>query len=116
MKYIKHFENTKNKLNLGDYVICEEIASSGYEKQLFKDVIEFEKNRIGKYVKYDNNNGDFKYTIYYDDIPQKFKDKYFMKEYDIDKYCRPMSRKEIIYNSKNKEDLEAIINANKFNI
>jgi hypothetical protein len=27
-----------------------------------------------------------------------------------------MSRKEIIYNSKNKEDLEAIINANKFNI
>ena len=41
MKYIKYFENTKNKLNLGDYVICEEIPSNGYEKERFKDVIEF---------------------------------------------------------------------------
>jgi len=116
MKYLKTFENIKKSLNLGDYVICEEIPSNGLEKRNFKDVIEFERYNIGKYVKSINGNGKFKYAIYYDNIPQKFKDKFFMREGDIDKYCRVMSRKEIIFNSKNKEELEAIINANKFNI
>ena len=116
MKYLKKFENIKKSLNLGDYVICEETPSSGFEKQRFKDIIEFERTNIGKYVKSINGNGKFKYAIYYDDIPQEFKDKFFMKEGDIDKYCRVMSRKEIIHISKNKEELEAMINANKFNI
>jgi len=115
MKYIKTFETSNKRLNLGDYVICKEIPDM-FDKENYKDIIEFEKNNIGKYVKYIPDNGKFKYAIYYDDLPQKFKDKFFMKEGDIDKYCRVMSRNEINYNSKNKEELEAIIAAKKFNI
>ena len=116
MKYLKQFENIKKKLNLGDYVMCLEIPYDRFDKVRFEEVYEFEKNNIGKYVKSVNTNGKFSYIIKYEDVPEKFKNKFFLKEKDIDGYCRVMARNEIIAFSKNKEDLITILASNKFNI
>ena len=115
MKYIKTFENSNNRLDLGDYVICKEIPDM-FDKEKLYNVIKFEENRVGRYIKNKKNNGKFRYEVTYDDIPDKFKNFYFIIDHELHLYTRPMSRTEIIYNSKNKEELEAIIAAKKFNI
>jgi hypothetical protein len=63
---------------------------------------------------------DYPYTIKYENIPIEMIT-YFSNilnsgyEYS-DKTIRAMKRKEIVAFSKNKEDLEYIISANKYNI
>jgi len=120
MKYLKTYEDLDNNPEIGDYVICEEADD-------INDILEladFEKNNIGRVVDYrtvDNTNPTFdsistffNIFVQYKNVPNEIYD-----DFDYHKRianCRIFSKKEIKYCSKNKEDLEIILQANKFNI
>jgi hypothetical protein len=119
MKYLMKLESFTNnrKLQIGDYVICkEEIVNKIFEN--------FINNNIGRFIEInagDNSfDEDIPYIILYDNIPQEIKLKpYFSNvfdEYAKDSFVRAMRRREIIHFSPNKEDLELILTANKYNL
>ena len=120
MKYLIIYENFKKEPETGDYVICK-------EKSLIKDVdvCDFISNNIGRIFHYINNDEldeysvskDYRYIIKYDNVPANI-NKYFrgMEGFKQPEKSRRMSRDEIIYWSKNREDLEAILDAKKYNL
>ena len=102
--YEKFFENTK-RLNIGDFVICK-----NEDPLTPKNIREFIENTIGKYIEYNEDDGvDFRYIIKYDKPTKEF----IEYENGFEYYC---SRNEILYFSKNKKDLELILNSKKYNL
>ena len=104
MKYIKKFENLKNKLEIGDYVLCEEKLDHEYTTDIIME--NFSSTHIGKYVA---NKDDNICLIEYKKIPDIIKD-YF------DGNNRQILIEEIKYFSKNKKELELILVTNKYNL
>lgn len=104
MKYIKKFENLENKLEIGDYVLCEEKLDHEYTTDIIME--NFSSTHIGKYVA---NKDDNICLIEYKKIPDIIKD-YF------DGNNRQILIEEIKYFSKNKKELELILVTNKYNL
>jgi len=106
MKILKFNENSnKNEPKVGDYVIC-----YYSDNDVVNDTI---NNKIGIIVKinYDNNYPfKVKYNISYRDrsITREFK----LKNSNSFEF----NRSEIIHFSEDKDELEIILNSNKFNI
>ena len=86
---------------VGDYVICEESVSGEVVK-------EFISNNIGIFSK-SIHDETFKYSIEYENIPDNIYGAFTNK-------CRRMSRQEIKYWSKDKEELEILLVTNKYNL
>jgi len=106
MKHLKKFENI-NKPEVGDYVICKNI-----ENEDLSILDYFLSENIGIII---NNRTDFKkfpYLIRFDDMPHELLI-YSEKREGKDIIFRS---DEILHFSKNKEDLEHIIVANKYNL
>ena len=106
MRNLKHM-NPK----IGDYVLCEEAFSTNSANN--KAIDQFIMDNIGQYIKDNkaNNAVSFPYIIFYENIPNNMK----MKGVFI-KGEREMSRNEIKHFSKNKEELEIILNSRKYNL
>ena len=102
MKYIKTFENAEKTPQLGDFVICKCL----YGADRLNNFLE---NRIGQCVGF--GYLDNIYKIRYEDVPFHINLDYF----DF-KNVRAMRRTEIIAFSSNKNDIEAIIQSNKYNL
>ena len=111
-------------LEIGDYVICR-------EKLYNNDVIiqNFINNNIGKFVKKgffsqalgreqsEHTLADNCYGIEYDNVPEDLLDNFDLGwRENPRKPIRWMKRKEIKKWSKNKEDLEHLVTANKYNL
>jgi len=112
MKHLKHFSERKDKPEIGDYVIIK--TASGTEK------VDFINNNIG----YIDRMFHSYYVILYDIDKDKDKDKeqepgqwndIYNKE-DLKKLSFYAQHYEIKYWSKDKEELEILLQANKFNI
>jgi len=104
MKHIKVYDNLdNNEPEEGDYVICKEHSLNKY-------FVLFLENNIGKIIKIN----DYRYFITYDNIPEECND-YFML-YFCNFKTRDFFKSEIKYWSKNKKDLEIILQANKYNL
>lgn len=112
MKHLKTYENLEDELELYDYVICEEVVNFSDDI----DAVDFVNSHIGQLV-YINYNYNFCYKVAFDNIPIELDNK-FNIHFIMDKayMIRPMERSEIKYWSKNKEDLEHIITAKKYNL
>lgn len=97
MKYIKTFEKL-GEPTIGDYVIC---VDKDYDDLEFNN---FLATSIGKVVKYQYDQ----YYVEYDNPPI----------YIEDTWGNPIRfiLDEILHFSKNKEDLEIYVQANKYNI
>jgi len=111
MKHVKEFETLKLTPNLGDYVICHENESdydSATESSEDDNCNTFINNNVGKIVSV-NYTKHFEYDVEYENIPANLQE-YF--RIDI----REMSLKEILYCSNSKEELEMILNINKYNL
>jgi hypothetical protein len=93
MKYIKKFENNNN-LEVGDYVLVDNIDYISN-----KDVVKLLLNNIGTIIKIDS---------YYSDV--------FWVKYENNAQSFPIDRKEIAHHSKNKNDLQYILDAKKYNL
>lgn len=102
MKYLKTFENNNMKPQVGDYVLCKEADD------VFPEVKEFTSNNIGKLIEIENLE-KYPYMIKYKNIPKNLAD-YFQSN------TRGMDISEIIFYSKDKDEVEARINATKYNL
>lgn len=111
MKHLKIYENY-NEIEIGDYVICES-GKSNYNIQ-FKKLNDFIRNKIGKLIDIDNKSipGSIYYIVEYDNIPDNISN--FKRSRNESAFT--MHKIDIINYSKDKNELESIINANKFNI
>jgi len=106
MKHIKTFEKlNQKKPQVGDYVICQDEED---------DLISFMNNNIGKIIDISHND-KIPFDIEYENIPSNIQN-YFGFNNNIKNNNRVMSREEILYWSKNKEDLKQIILQRKYNI
>lgn len=102
MKYIKLYESL-DKPQIGDYVICDDVTIP----QIINTI-----GRIEKYYRYSNIT--YPYYIKFDD---DFMDSLDSEELSyFENGLRKMSKNEIIHFSSNREDLETIINANRYNL
>ena len=113
MRYIKKFENIINpKFRSGDYIISHiNIDWNATKKEI--ELINYLNNNIGQ-IPFDNNLDKNYYLVYYDVKPNK--DILFYFKLENDKYMIPIEYRTIIAVSKNKEDLELKLAANKYNL
>jgi len=109
MKHLKTFEDNNFKYNIGDYVICK-FYNDGENHELNI----FLKNNIGqiiditKYLGLEIN----KYIIQFDNIP-KHLNWYKIAVYDS---SIQFTDRDIVYCTKDKSELEMMINSKKFNL
>jgi len=108
MKYLKRFENI-NTPQVGDYVIA--------SLKTDKDIGIFIANNIGQIVAISENDINKLYTVKFFNI-EKDIEKFFFTEPEYGEYMTLMFfyKYEILAFSKNKEELETILNANKYNL
>ena len=89
MKYLKEFELYKDNPQIGDYIIAEFVdPTTKAAKEL--------ETKIGQIVEI-----------------ERF---FYKTKYDYTYKLHPLKREQIKYFSKNKEDLEEILNAKKYNL
>jgi len=124
MKYIKTYENKNREPQIGDYVICEEnIYQNIPDREKLDYILEnFLNENVGKCINIITYLNDDIYIIEYDNIPLALYDYFKFKKngtadikFEMSK-CRGMNRKEIIHFSPDKEDLEIMIAAKKYNL
>ena len=96
MKYLKTYESSIS-YSVGDYVIIQT-----------ENIPDFIENNIGQIIKIANYN---EISVKYENIPIKYKSYYF-----TDNNERRFVNSQILHCSKNKEDLEHILTANKYNL
>ena len=98
MKYINRFDMNEDKPSNGDYVIC---GGKSFGILDDKEFVQFVISNIGKITNYSNF-----YTIKYDLTGTNI--------YKSGNYFCALN--DILYWSKNKEELELKLKTNKFNI
>ena len=106
MKYIKLFEELNiDEPKVGDWAICEAVSMSQYSVPL--GIKNFLSITIGR-IKNKNKRTDYNYGVYFENMPKDVEDG----------WGNPAAfmRNEIKFWSENKEDLEYIIQANKYNL
>jgi len=107
MKHIKKFEKLEKKLEIGDYVLCEEKLDHEYTTDTIME--NFSSTHIGKYIADKDNREEHICLIEYKKIPDIIKD-YFEGN------TRQILIDEIKHFSKNKKDLLPFLTANKYNL
>lgn len=108
MKYIKQFEENIDKPEIGDYVILFDI--------FHKDMLPYTNEQIGTFISHAKNRID-RYRIKYDNIPKHLINKFST---DNDVMITTLLSLNTInkygYWSKNKKELETILQAKKYNL
>ena len=115
MKYIKTYETIEDELQIGDFVICKEKENSYtysiYSQDDYEKLQYFLENNIGLIKKKGKRaTSQPYYKVFYDYLPDN------IKQYFSPKNLRPIYKEEILYHSSNKEDIEQILNAKKYNL
>lgn len=110
MKYIKKFESNIRLLK-NYYVLCYENPIKFFYQE--DDTNEFINNNVGKYIEIERDF-DNPYKISYDNVPGKLLNDFIIDENN--NIIRYFSREEIIYFSKNKEDVETFLLSKKYNL
>jgi len=113
MKYIRIFENN---ITVGEYVL---ININGNSTVGSKEFMNFINNNIGRIIKIKDINKWSEFNIYveYENVPYDIKNySSFIYNEENDKPYIIVRRGFIIANHKDKNKLEAIIAAKKFNL
>ena len=111
MKYLKRFEDINiDEPKVGDYVITFDNCDYGSK---YNDYLDFVNNSIGKLYTIKNEYSDNYRVIFYN-VPESIVQWFTTNHYD-EKYL-VVDREEILYWSKNKEELEHILAAKKYNL
>ena len=132
MKYLKTYESL-NVPEIGDYVICKDNTVLHHNNQHYKNstnlqFLDFISTHVGQIVKIDVSHEFF--VRYDDDPPINLMDYAFYEKnrsiiWDIksakiiyDKYTNITSfkKEEILYWSKDKKEVEAMIEGDKYNL
>ena len=95
----------EDKPEIGDYVICEDSTNGD------KNLLEFENTHIGRIFADDHPLEEWNYLVKYENFPFSLRSFFTFSE-----NSRAFSLSEIKHWSKNKEDLEHVLNAKKYNL
>lgn len=109
MKHLKRFEDiNEDSLMVGGYVVCNEDLNLHYNDE---NIVNFISNNVGQLVdiKDYRKTHPYAYLVKYENIPDN------LLEY-FNKNIRGKTVDNIIYHSKNREDAEVFLNANKYNL
>jgi len=104
MKYIKQYEEKDYIPHVGDYVLCH-TESDTKDKDTFNHTIGYFDRMFSSY-----------YVIRFDKKQEMKQGNRIYAKNDLDKIYLYAYKYEVIYWSKNKEELELILTANKFNL
>jgi len=105
MKVLKFYERlNENTPEVGDYVIVDRQK----EYRGDNDIYSFTSNNIGKIFSY-GDNINYPYSVEFSDIPYNIKNNFYENRRNYRDY-------EILYCSKDKEELYKILQAKKFNL
>lgn len=105
MRYIKQFEERKNTPKVGDYVICTDKCDDSDPKRT-----EFVNNHVGRIVSTENELFNELYpirVIYEKNLPLPY------ENHENEYIC---SYEEILFCSKDKEEVEVLLYAKKYNL
>jgi hypothetical protein len=120
MKYIKSYEDIRDELKIGDYVICEEDYITDNEAteesiKIYEKAIDFTSKNVGKYIgKEAPNQSGSLLIIQYENVPLELK-AYFSAGDEFEN-CRNMYYREIVDYSSDKEYLILRKDTHKYNI
>jgi len=103
---INHIDTIKNGPQIGDYVLCNEFT-------MYKDFDNFQNNNIGKIINISKND-IITYSCKFTKIPKEISG--FFKNNGNTDGVRRYLLNEIVHFSKNKKDLEIILQAKKYNL
>jgi len=109
MKYIETYENMSEP-EIGDWVICKDVNTFNEDN----DIIDFIDNNVGQIIKITKIVYLIKYGINFNKV--EFEPESFGFPSDDGLGVRRFQRSEIKHWSKDKENLEAILAANKYNL
>ena len=111
MKYIKTYEYRTKQPKIGDYVLVTDFEIDELE------VKNFIETNIGQIIEIDKS-AEVPYCVVFEKVPIEYKIRpYFGFDCkDKIKNCRWFKRDEILNFSSNKEDLEVILAAKKYNL
>lgn len=93
------------KIDIGYYVICKD---DDFRHPVIND---FVSNQIGYIEDKDIIDGDMSYSVQYKDIPQDIRNWFSYR-----KGARVYGNEHILYWSKNRKELELILQAKKYNL
>ena len=112
------FENfDETKPQIGDYVCTKDDTHRTYAIfDIRKKLDNFLSNNVGNIVDIEyESDVDYPYNVQYDNIPTELN--HYFEDNNISRInCRRFDESEILFFSKNKEDVETYIEANKYNI
>lgn len=108
----KIFETVSTQPNLGDYVIIRDPFSQGGPSEFFN----FTGNNIGKIIKIGKEHGGTGkvFTVKYENIPERLsfsKLNFFNKNNE-----RDCTARDFTYWSEDKDELQVILDAEKYNL
>jgi hypothetical protein len=127
MKHLQKYENFLTDLfkkksdepRVGDYVLCERDNSNNHmgTAKLCSDFIENNIGLIINHLKSKISDSEEVFRVKYENVPEKLKGGWFFHSKElINCYYYITKKHEIKHWSKNREDLETILSANKYNL
>lgn len=105
------FKEFKDKPKVGDFVICKAFDS---DKKIEEKLNLYLENNIGVIYEFNENRLKYNFIINYSEIPPKHIITYFSKFNDM--WQIQINDDEILYHYPNKQPLEDIITAKKYNL
>lgn len=121
MKHLKLYEELNRRIDIDDYVLVHDIYHnfcSDYS-DICKEIYNFISNNPGKIRRIINLKSEHReYMIDYDNVPENiksaFKERYVNKKYN--QLYMTYTKQEIIFSSKNKNDVEIFLQTKKYNL
>ena len=115
MRHLKTYENMSDNLHIGDYIL----VHYDLDPVLDIELANYLNNNIGQ-IPYGSDLSKKYITVNYHTTPNKRILDYFQDQTDYEKidniYRRVIEKSYIIAVSKNKDDIEAIVDGNKYNL
>ena len=112
MKYLQFFEYKTGEANIGYYVICKENPKNfALNKDTTDKIIYFTSNNVGKIIEY-NEKDFYEYVVQFENVPEDIKEYFTSGNFT----ARVISSHEIKECSKDKEKLELMLSANRYNL
>jgi hypothetical protein len=120
MRYLKQYEQYGEiDIDINDYVLCTDHYEYEDEDINYLDFVKFLSTHVGQYIGQNNTQTIYTYAVIYKDVPQEISE-YFSPDrrlsYPKNYRLLKTTREDILYHSKNKEDVLLYIKANKYNI
>ena len=115
MRHLKTYENMSDNLHIGDYIL----VHYDLDPVLDIELANYLNNNIGQ-IPYGSDLSKKYITVNYHTTPNKRILDYFQDQTDYEKidniYRRVIEKSYIIAVSKNEDDIEAIVDGNKYNL